>query len=124
MFRSILFLALTFVAAQSSAAPRCLDLTREQASKAVSLMKITLHSGAPIVIHSKRENGFVHPRGVWMEKKKGLSGPRSFRVRVDGREVDISLLYVTRDAQSREAWNLAWLAGCRPAADKPVTLRR
>ncbi|MBX3041608.1 MAG: hypothetical protein KF789_12960 [Bdellovibrionaceae bacterium] len=114
---------LTFLSASAWAAPRCLDLTKDQADKAVSFMKIAIHQKTPVVILSKKERGHVYPMGVWAEKKSGLRGTRSYRVRVDGREVDISLLYLIRSAQHKEAWNLGWMVGCRPAADKPASFR-
>ena len=119
----VLSLLVALMSSSAFAAPRCLDLTRTQAEKAVSFMKIAIHEKTPVVILSKKETGFVHPLGVWTEKKSGLRGPRSYRVRVDGREVDISLLYISRSSQHQEAWNLGWMVGCRPAPDKPASLR-
>ncbi|MBX2987309.1 MAG: hypothetical protein KF802_05365 [Bdellovibrionaceae bacterium] len=112
-------LMLVLNAGLAQAAPRCLDLTEEQAAKAVKLMKISVYQGAKLLFVSKKESGMVKPLGVWYEKKKGLTGPKSYRVRVDGREVDISLVYVAKSDKDSRAHNLGLMSGCRPAFDKP-----
>lgn len=115
-----LLLILTLLSAQISfaAAPRCLDLSKAKAEKAVKLMKIALYQGGTLRYVSKKESGFVKPLGVWSEKKG-----HAYRVRVDGREVDLSLVYLNRSSKENRGWNLAWMVGCRPAAGKAESLR-
>lgn len=115
---------LMIFSATTWAAPRCLDLTRPQAEKAVHLMKIALYKGGSLYYVSKKEAGVVKPLGIWAEKaKKPKSARLDHRIRADGRELDISLVYLTKNATDAKGWNLAWLSGCRPANDKPMTMR-
>lgn len=113
---------LSLTAATASAAPRCLDLSKAQAEKAVTVMKIALAKNAPLIFVSKHESGLVKPMGLWTEKKKH-KGRTTYRVRVDGREIDISLVYVARSDKDSRAYNVGWMAGCRPAPNKPMTVR-
>lgn len=99
--------------------PRCFDLSRNQADTAVALMKRATAKGSSLIFQTKKEKGLVKPLSIWAEpgKKKG-----TYRVRIDNRPVDISLIYVSRGPGERKAWNVAWLAGCRPALNKPISI--
>lgn len=99
------------------AAPKCLDLPRATADKAVKLMRIALNNGSPLILLSKHETGLVKPLGVWTEVKKSTG---KNRIRIDGREVDISLIYIAHSPTESRAWNVAWMSGCRPAINKPT----
>jgi hypothetical protein len=109
-----------FISQAAIAAPRCLDLSKKQADTAVKLMKVAVYNGSPLIVRSLKEPGLVKPNGVWAEKKKGRKG--KYRIRVDGREVDISLIYIAHSPQETRAWNVAWMSGCRPAANKPASI--
>lgn len=115
--------ALVLSASLASAAPRCLDLPKKQAEKAVTIAKIAVAKGSPLIFKSSREAGLVAPTGIWAEARKKKNGRAAYRVKIDGREVDISLVYVARSPKDRSAYNLGWMAGCRPAPNKPTTIR-
>lgn len=103
----------------ASAKPRCLDLSRTQAETAVAVMKRASAKGSSLIYASKKERGIVKPLSMWAEPGKGR---RAYRVRIDNRPIDISLVYVSRSPGERKAWNVGWLAGCRPAPDKPIAI--
>ncbi len=105
----------------SSAASQCFNLDDKQATRAVHLAKVALARGSTLHLHASQETGIVKPLGIWSEKK--TSGDKTFyRVRMDDREVDVSLIYVARTAKDRTAYNLGWMAGCRPSYKQPVSI--
>lgn len=109
------------------AAPRCLDLTKHQADKAVRLAKIALHKGSSMLFVSKKESGLVKPLGIWSEQvavKSSRKKPNAaaYRVFVDGRQVDLALVYLAKDPQQSKASNLGRLVGCRQARDKAAKI--
>lgn len=120
MIRPLIALSTLMIALPSLAAPRCLDLTKAQADRAVTIARVALYKDAPLILDAKQESGLVKPRGIWAEKKKNS---KFYRVRVDGREMDISLVYVARSANESRAYNLAWMAGCRPAPQKALSIQ-
>lgn len=113
------FIAILMVTGTASAKPRCLDLTRTQAETAVAVMKRASAKGSSLIYYSSKERGLVKPLSLWAEPSNKR---RSFRVRIDNRPIDISLVYVSRSPGERKAWNVGWLAGCRPAPDKPIAI--
>lgn len=123
MLRAFTTALIVLGSVNAMAAPRCLDLTKKQADKAVSVAKIALSKGSALIFNSTKEAGLVMPLSVWAEAKKHKKGKTTYRVRVDGREVDISLVYVARQADDRNAYNLGWMAGCQPAPHKPTKIR-
>lgn len=116
---ALAFIAVSLVAGTASAKPRCLDLNRTQAETAVAVMKRATAKGSSLIYYSKKERGLVKPLSLWAEPGKKR---QSFRVRIDNRPIDISLVYVSRSPGERKAWNVGWLAGCRPAPDKPIAI--
>lgn len=124
MLRALITLTLvTLGGMTASAAPRCLDLTKAQADKAVTVMKIAVSKGSSLLLKARGESGLVKPMGIWSEKKKHKRGRTTYRVRIDGREMDISLIYVARSENDGRAYNVGWMAGCRPAPNKPNAVR-
>lgn len=122
--RSIVVLLLTWLLSLSAfakGAPKaaCLDLTRTQADTAVALIKRASSKGAPLIYQSKRESGLVRPLTVWAEKGKRKN---TYRVRVDNRPIDISLAYIARSSDDKKSWNVAWLSGCRPGVNRPISI--
>lgn len=122
MLRLMTAISLILSASVASAAPRCLDLNKKQAEKAVSVARIALDKGSALIFQTSKEGGLVVPMGVWTEAKKRKNGKTTYRVLVDGREVDISLVYVAKSPDQRHAYNLAWMAGCQPAPHKPNSI--
>lgn len=124
--KHLIIALVTMISSASFAAPRCLNLSAKQAQRAVHLAKKSLYKGGTMWIESKKETGFLKPNGVWSEvsiQGKGKNKRALHQVRVDGRIVDISLIYLSKKEDSTRAYNWAWLSGCRPAADKPLVIR-
>lgn len=106
----------------AKSAPRCLDLPKKQAEKAVTLAKIAMSKGSPLIFQSSKESGLVAPLGIWTEAHKTKKGKVAYRVKADGRDLDISLVYVAKSKNDKKAYNLAWMSGCRPAIHKPISI--
>lgn len=138
MLRSLLMISIVLTTVAASAAPhraravprspnrpapRCLDLSKKQAEKAVTIAKIALSKGSPLIFQSSKESGLVAPLGLWTEAHKDRrTGKMLYRVKADGRDLDISLVYIARSPKDKKAYNLAWMSGCRPALHKPTAI--
>lgn len=126
MKKTALALSVLLVGMNAFAAPRCLDLTKKQAEKAVRVAKIAMNKGSSLLFVSSKESGLVKPLGIWTEqvshKAKGKKAKRatSYRVFVDGRQVDLALVYVAKNPDQSKAKNLGRLAGCQKAFAKPA----
>jgi hypothetical protein len=107
----------------SFAKASCLDLTQKQAETAVRVSKIAISKGSSLIYQSKNESGLVQPMTIWSEKVKNKKGKASYQMKVDGRSLDLSLVYVARDPSDQRAFNLAWLSGCRPPLGKPTSIQ-
>lgn len=127
MFHWILAAAVLLTGMNAWSAPRCLDLTKKQAEKAVRLAKISINKGSSLIYVSRKEGGLVKPLGIWYEEIPGraphkkVSGT-TYRVVVDGRTVDVGLVYMGSSPKHAKAHNLGRLIGCRQAADKPLSI--
>lgn len=124
MKKTMLVLSMVMVGLNAFAAPRCLDLSKKQAEKAVRIAKIAMNKGSSLLFVSSKESGLVKPLGIWTEQvSKKVHGKKakraSYRVFVDGRQVDLALVYVAKNPDQAKARNLGRLAGCQKAFAKP-----